>query len=268
MKKIISTLSYNYLYVVLAFFCFSEVTQAKTLIATKQLKINNQNQSIDIKDLTLTISISCYYEVFPVNWFGHESCGDKNIDLHVSSDGFLLLPEVETFSGLHGHNLSNYLVSLFLVDKNKGRIFDFTLHGTDILSFFENRDTLNIIELKENRINVTINNSNFFGSAESKEDEAMLFLRIRSSGGQEWGSPGGSSMHWSAYNSKTTVVHNELINTSEIILKPFAYVYFSNFDNYLSFNLKFSRRLKDIYASETIYISLEKYLEINTINLK
>ena len=170
MKHVITTYAFTFL--------LPLSVHAKILTPANTLKVNSPDGLTQISELTAKFGIVCTYRS-GIFWPENHSCGVKNYELPVSADGIVNIPEVETFTGLHGNNANNYDLSLSIYE-GKQYLGVMSAYGIDAIAAMAiNSKNLNILRFKGASLSVSKDGSNFFGSELALNENAYMLISIR-----------------------------------------------------------------------------------------
>lgn len=158
---------------------FPLAINAKTLTAASALKINLPDGLTSVKDLTVSLSVSCRYKsgiIFPEA----KSCGFKTTKLSIDDSGIVTIPATDKFSGLHAAKTNNYEISLSVYE-GKQYLAILSARGKEAINdFAANKKELNILRFKEAHLLVAKDGADFFNSELAKKENAYLLFSISS----------------------------------------------------------------------------------------
>ncbi len=163
--------------------CFisSGAVNASVILTAKKMKINVQDNAIELSNIQLYLFIKCSYGGGGY-WGRSTECGAREYTLSPSKNSSFDLPQLETFEGwFNVGDLDNYYIEISVYEKNSSRSFGrIQLFGKkDIEEFAKNVGNITIASSKGFSVKVIANNEDFFSSDLSKNQTATLTLGIR-----------------------------------------------------------------------------------------
>ncbi len=174
--------TYFFSFVCILFGVLGTTGYSATLVPAKKIQINVLENSLDLNLLKVTAQTSCTYKTYGW-WSETKSCGNRETPAEITSSGELVIPAVESFGNVHGRNLDNFVLNVYVTDKNTDEVV-FSLgirFKENFKKYIQSDDVLNVLKFKDTEVTYTVEEKPLAGSEISQNQRSEFFVFLKRS---------------------------------------------------------------------------------------